>query len=169
MPGEGLAVLVEADTRGQCHIGECSVVIVAIQEALHGIVGDVDVRPPVAIEIGERHAERLALGVGDPGFPGHVGERAVAVVVIQQVSDAREIVGMAVGAAAGLVLAAEAVLVEAPLQITRHEQVEPAVIVEVEEPGAGAPSAGRDAGPRGDVAKTCRRRCCGTACCRRSR
>src|SRR4029453_15378166 len=56
---------------------------------------------------------------------------------------------MTVGAIAGLLLAAIAVLLKAPVEIAGHEQVEPAVVVVVEEAGAGAPSAGGAAGTRG--------------------
>ena len=44
-----------------------------------------------------------------------------------------------------------AVLLEGPLQIAGHEQIEAAVVVVVEEPGAGAPSAGPDPRAGGDV------------------
>ena len=70
---------------------------------------------------------------------------------IEDVGHALEVVGVAVGAVARLLLAAVAVVLEAPLHVARDEQIELAVVVVVEEPGARAPAAGRHAGPRGDV------------------
>ena len=53
---------------------------------------------------------------------------------------------MTIGAVAGLLLAAVAIRSEAPFDVARDEQIEPAVVVVVEEAGAGAPAACRDAG-----------------------
>ena len=86
-----------------------------------------------------------------PAFDGHVGERAVAVVAIEDVGDPVEVVGMTVGAVAGLLLPAIAVVLERPVEIAGDEQIEPAVVVVIEEAGARAPSAGGDAGLPGDV------------------
>src|SRR5205085_6537704 len=62
-------------------------------------------------------------------------------------SDTREIVGVAVSAAPGPDHSAKAMVRETPFQIPGDEQIEPAVIVVVEEPGAGAPARGSDARP----------------------
>src|SRR5437879_12975994 len=61
---------------------------------------------------------------------------------------------MAVGAAAGLMLAAEPVLIETPVQVARHKQVQPAVVVVVEEARARAPAPGCQAGPRSDIGES---------------
>src|SRR6266536_4414601 len=61
---------------------------------------------------------------------------------------------MAVSAAAGLMLAAEPVLIETPVEIARHKQVQPAVVVVIEEARARAPAPGCHAGPRGGIGES---------------
>ena len=143
-PGEGLAVFVEPHAREQADLREGAVPIVVVQKALHRVIGHIDVDEAVAVVVAERHAEALAWRRRDAGLRRDVGERAVAVVAVQEVRRGIEIVRVTVGAVAWLVLAAMAVLLEAPLQIAGHEQIEAAVVVVVEEPGAGAPSVSRD-------------------------
>ena len=58
---------------------------------------------------------------------------------------------MTVGAVTGLLLPAIPVGPEAPIHVASDEEVEPAVVVVVEEPGARAPSAGRHTGAFRDV------------------
>ena len=60
---------------------------------------------------------------------------------------------MAVGPVSRLLFAAVAIALERPLDVTRHEQIEIAVVVGIEETGAGAPASGGDAGAGGDVAE----------------
>ena len=51
-----------------------------------GIVGDIDIRPTVVVEIADQHAETVsALLLQDARSFGNVGERAIAVVVKQNV------------------------------------------------------------------------------------
>jgi hypothetical protein len=87
------------------------------------------------------------------GLAGDIGERAVAVIAIQNVGDAGVIIGMTVSPAARFTLAAEAVIGETPLQVARDKNIEPAIIVEIEEAGAGTPPVGSDARSRRYVGK----------------
>src|SRR5207247_2877032 len=82
-----------------------------------------------------------------------VGEGTVRVVVVQDVRGPLVVVGMAIGAVAGLLVPALPVVLERPVHISGDEEVELAVVVEVEEAGARAPAAGPHSGARGDVAK----------------
>ena len=66
--------------------------------------------------------------------------------MIEDVRDALEIVGVAVGPQAGFLFSTIAVVPEAPIHITGHEEVEVAVIVVIEEPGARTPSASDNSG-----------------------
>jgi hypothetical protein len=45
------------------------------------------------------------------------------------------------------------VALERPAQVAADEEIEPPIVVEIEEPGAGAPAVRRHAGARGDVAE----------------
>src|SRR5262249_47592383 len=59
-----------------------------VEDEVHrGVVRDVDVRPSVAVEIRDDHAEPLAERAGDPGGLRHVRERAVAVVAVEEARD----------------------------------------------------------------------------------
>src|ERR1035441_231657 len=60
-------------------VGKCSIVVVAI-EAVFAIVGHVQIGPAVIVVIAYCAAVSPA-GVGGTGFGGHLGERAVVVVV----------------------------------------------------------------------------------------
>ena len=144
---EGLAVLVEADACDQADLREGSVALVVEQKALNRIVGDVDVGEAVVVVVGERDAQPLARRLRDGRRGRHIGERPIAVVVEQQVGHALEVVRMAVRPVARLFPAAVTVVLKRPLHVARDEQIEAAVVVVVEEAGAGAPAAARDAGP----------------------
>ncbi len=106
---------------------------------------------PSTVIVGERYAQSFALGVGDASLRGNVGKCSVAVVVIEDVGGASKIVGVTVGAQAGFLFSAIAVVPEAPIYITGHEEVEAAVVVVIEEPGARAPSAGGNSSAIRDV------------------
>ncbi len=65
---------------------ESAVVLVAVEQAGGLVAGDIDIGPAVVIEIGDDHAEAIAAaGREDTGLFGHVGKRAVAIVVIERV------------------------------------------------------------------------------------
>src|SRR5207247_9403191 len=82
-----------------------------------------------------------------------VGEGTVRVVVVQDVRGPLVVVGMAIGAVAGLLVPALPVVLERPVHVSGDEEVELAVVVEVAEAGPRAPSPGPHPGPRGDVAQ----------------
>src|SRR5205823_14158160 len=43
------------------------------------------VGPPIAVQVGDRHAESVTHVLQDPGLPGHVGKGAVTVVAVQPI------------------------------------------------------------------------------------
>src|SRR6266851_5470037 len=87
--GLRLAVGAESAARFDGDVGESAVFFVLIERAGRGIVGDVNVRPAVVVEIGGEHAEAEgAVGLQDAGFFADVGEGAVAVVVVENVFSA---------------------------------------------------------------------------------
>ncbi len=140
--GEGLAILVVSGARLQRDLLESSIPLVAIEEGHYGVVRDVDVGPPVAVVVRESYAQPLAVRVGDARILRDVGECAVTIIPEKDVGDAFEVVGMAVSLVTGFPLAAVNVLLEGPIQIAAHEQVELAVVVVVEEARARAPTGG---------------------------
>src|SRR2546430_7562192 len=84
--------------------------------------------------------------VSNASLRGNVGKCSVPIIVIEDVRDALEIVGVAVGPQAGFLFSTIAVVPEAPIHITGQEEVEVAVIVVIEEPGARTPSASDNSG-----------------------
>ena len=65
--------------------------LVLIERTGGGVVGDVDVRPAVVVEVGGENAEAVgAVGAEDSGGFGDVGEGAVAVVVEENIFSADE-------------------------------------------------------------------------------
>jgi len=89
--GLGLTVGAERTTSFDGDVRECAVLFVLIERARGGVVSDVNVRPAIVVEIGGEDTEtERAIGFEDAGFFADVGERAVAVIVIENVFSAVE-------------------------------------------------------------------------------
>jgi hypothetical protein len=79
-----LPVLAQRHAGFQALLGEGAVAIVVEEQAGRGVARHVNIGPAVAIEIGRHRGQAIArLHGGDAGFLAHVGERAVAVVVVE--------------------------------------------------------------------------------------
>ena len=107
------------------------------EELEHGVVGDGDVDLAVVVEVGDGEAEAFARGVHADLF-GDLGKGTVAVVVVDEGGNGGEDIGVAVGAVAFAVLATPDVF-PVPLDVAEDDQVEPAVVVEVDPGGGGGP------------------------------
>ena len=83
IPAFGLAVRIHGGARQQAHVPEPAVTLVDPQLIGLAIVGDEDVDPAVAVEVRRRDAERGTEIAGHAGRGRHIGERPVAVVVIE--------------------------------------------------------------------------------------
>src|SRR2546426_7361259 len=80
-------------------IGERSIPVVDIQDIVgRDVVGDIDVGPPVAVDVADHNAEPISELAENPCFAGNVGKRAVAVVAVQLVVTARVLAADAGGA-----------------------------------------------------------------------
>ena len=143
--GERFALLGEADAGHQSDLLEGAVAVVAEEERLNRIVGHVHVDESVSVVVRKRDAQPLARGRRDGRLRRHVGERAVAVVAIQDIRNRIEVVRVAVRPVAGLLLPAITVLLEAPVEVAGDEQVELPVVVVIEEARACAPATALDA------------------------
>ena len=86
----GAAVFAEARAGFVGRVAKRAVAVVEIQKIPLRVVGDENVRPSVAIQVRQHHAQAFAVGVRQAGFFSDVGERAVAVIVIQLRGRARE-------------------------------------------------------------------------------
>ena len=113
--------------------------LVSEEEICRLIVGDEQVEPSVAIEVGGDDTQAPTVRVDNPRLGRHVGEPA-AVVAEQVVRQRRRILRGAVGVGTVLV-AAEIRLLEIPKQVMADVEVKVAVAVEVGECGRGGPVA----------------------------
>ena len=95
-PGHAPAPGVVAPRRRSRDVLERAVAPVEEEEIRVVVVGDVEVDPAVAVEVGGDHAEAVAVGPADPGRVGHVGEGPVAVVAVEDVPGRADRLGRAV-------------------------------------------------------------------------
>src|SRR5579863_5670886 len=84
-------VFVEGRSRSDGDIGECSVMVVAVENAGGAVACDVDVGPAVFIKIKGRNAQRImSVCAFDVRLRGYVFECAIAFVVVENVLFARQ-------------------------------------------------------------------------------
>ena len=96
-PRESFAVLVIADAGEQPDFAERAVAVVAVEEALHRVVGNKNVGEAISVVVSERNAETLAMRIGYSGLLRNVGKGAVPVVVIQNIRQPVVIIRVAIG------------------------------------------------------------------------
>src|ERR1700758_3499300 len=78
-PGSAVGPVSQCDSGLLANIRKSAIVVIAI-EAVFAEVGDEDVRPAIIVKVADRHTESPAV-VGHACLGGHIGERAVVVVV----------------------------------------------------------------------------------------
>src|SRR5262249_59381253 len=120
---------------GDADLAEGAVVLVVVERADAELVADEQVRPAIVVVIGPGSGQTPG-AVMDAGGGADLGERAVAVVVVQAVGYA--VVGFPVGQRRGVLVVAHA----------HHVHVEEAVAVIVGDHRHARPHARRDAGGR---------------------
>ena len=120
---------------------EGAVVLVVKQKIFGFIVRDVNVGLAVAVKIRRSHAHGAALISADAGFVRHVGEGAVAVVVIETIGIAGivERPRIVIGCIEGAILGIE-------LHVTTDEQIDAAVAVVIQPSRTDRPSIDVDSG-----------------------
>ncbi len=88
-----LAVAAQRQPRRESGLRERPVPVVPEEQIWHGVVRDEDIRPAVAIEVGEDYAETVEARVHDSRRTRDVREGAVAVVAVEHVRLAIEPLG----------------------------------------------------------------------------
>src|SRR5262245_51672955 len=144
----GNAVFIASNALEHADFFELEVAAIDVQEIVHRVVGDVDVGPAVAVEIGDDDAQPLArvfasLGAHLPqvGLLAHVGESAVAVIAVDDVRQAFELTRRTnVALDVGLVAAALRVVVERPIDVMTYVEIGKAIAVEIGPGGARGPA-----------------------------
>ena len=138
----GGAVLREGDPGEDAGVLEPAAAEVPVEVVGLGVVRDREVVEPVAVEVEDGDPEALAAGIEEAGFGGDVGEALRAVVPVED--GARAVIRLRRAVAlVHPVEGAEDVLLDGPLHVVEHEQVEVPVAVGVE-PGGDARKAGGD-------------------------
>ncbi len=87
-PHAGLRLSIRAQSAScfDCDVLKFPVLLVLVERAGGGIVGDINIGPAIVVEICSQHSEAVgAAGAENSRRVGNVGERAIAVVVIQNV------------------------------------------------------------------------------------
>ena len=129
------AVLAVGHARQQGPVRKRAVAVVPVEEIRRQVVGDEDVRPPVAVVIAPHDPEALAARVRDARLRGNVRKSPVAVVPVEQVGRTLIDIGPAIGLDA--VPDASPVGFEVEFDVHAHVQVQPPVPVVVQERRAG--------------------------------
>ena len=144
MPAWGFAFRRERGAGFNRDVFEGAVLLILIERGGGGIVGDVDVGPAVVIEIGRGDTQTIgAWRFPDAGFLADVGERAVAIVVVQDVLAAAQ-AGRSAGDQQALVGAGAGFGRRGGLQIeidiVGDEEIEMAVAIVIHKSAAGVPA-----------------------------
>src|SRR5450755_1413083 len=139
------SVIAESDTAHDAFFAESAVVIVHEEQAGSGITSDEDVRPTIFIEVRRNHGHAIAFaGGGNARLLGHVRERAIPVVVVEDVLASRQSAGATVHRdalpVAGGVLAGHRSVLQIEADVVRDEQIEMAVSIIVQECAPGTPT-----------------------------
>jgi hypothetical protein len=113
-------------------------ITVAIEIFRRVVIGDVKIYMTATIVVGYSDTKSFG-GFGQPRFFRGIGEVATSVVVVNERCDGFPVVGSAID-----VLGAAVQVEEAPLQIAENNEIQQAVIVEVDLGGAGRSSAAAD-------------------------
>ena len=144
----GLAILSVGRVRIAANLFKGSIMLVVKEKVLRAVVGDINVVPPIVIEIRSRHTHRSAHISANARLVGYVRERAVAVVVEELVGLAlviqrSRIIGRRIKCAIGWI----------ELDVTAHEQIDATVLVVIQPGRTDRPAVHIDAGLLGHVGK----------------
>src|SRR6266705_5087568 len=115
-----------------------------VEELRHRVVRYKYIDAPVPVIIGKSYAQTLARFSQANPFR-NLSKVTVAFVVIHQRGNGLENIRMAIFSITLLVLTAPDV-VEVPLQVSKNDQIQPAVIVQVHPGCAGGPAVSSDPG-----------------------
>src|SRR5437868_10988668 len=106
-----------------------------------GVISHRDVRPPVVVEIRQHHSHALSLWLADSGSIARVGEGPIVIVVIQLDALAFVVPRVTVGAISRAPFAAPEIILRTPVDVVGDNEIQPAVLIVIEPPGASGPAA----------------------------
>src|SRR6185437_16663784 len=141
----GLIAAVTAcrDTRLKTAFGECSVAVVPEKIAHFDVIGDVNVRTAVIIEIRHENAQTVARrGFPNPAVLCYIRESAIAIVAKKEVLGVRQPLWAAVHGNPLIdarTAARKRRFLRVEVDIVADKQVQPAIAIVIEKSAAGAP------------------------------
>ena len=145
------AIVIERRTRQQRAVAEGPVLLIDPQLVRLAIVGDIDVHPPVPVDIRGHDPERRTKVAGHPCLGRNVDERPVPTVAIQPVRNRREGCRSAVVPFPAACEALGLPCVDAVVEVVADIQVKPAIAVDVDERRRHAPPGVSRARRPGDI------------------
>ena len=127
-----LAIVSQRDPRLQSALGEGAIAVVVKQKLLHAVIGHEDIGKPIAIVVGEGHAERFPLPGRYAGAQTDILESSVTAIMVQNAGGSGKFRGRAIDSGR---CAAELVVAQVPFQVPRDKQVQLAIVIVVHEAG----------------------------------
>src|SRR5215469_8452348 len=146
------SIAIQGATEGQGFVFESAVMLIDPELVGTQIVGDEDIGPAIAVEVGAYHSQGAIELTADSGTYRYVLEGAVAAVAKEAVCKWFERQWPAVVQRAARSKTLFQVR-ETEVDIVADEEIQPAVAVKINEGGAGAPTGSVGAALRGDIGK----------------
>ena len=125
-----MAFRIQCHARGQRHFLERPITLIVIQEFAHRIVGHEKVDVAIAIVVSNTDAQPLTRRCQSQ-LLRNLCKVTAAVIVIDKGRNGAKRVWMAVSAKPGLVFATPDI-VEIPIQVAQYNEIEQAVVIEVD-------------------------------------
>ena len=152
--GDRHAGVRQRDSRLERHFLKGAVAAVVKEKVRLVVVGHEDVHEAVVVVVRKGDAHAAPLILADSGFLRDILERPVAPVAVERIAEAFEVHRVAIDAEVTGRVAAETVIVNRPVGVVHHEEVEQAVIVVIEPASRHRPLAALDPGLFRDVLET---------------
>src|ERR1700730_1356444 len=131
-------IAVDGDSSEERFVLECAVFLVDPELVRVSVVGDVNIHPPVTVEVGSDHTQSVTELVRDACGGGDVLESSVAFIMKQPVPRRAERARSAI-VLHGRLCVAGWTPGKGKVGVVNHHQVEPSVSVVIKEGGARAP------------------------------
>ena len=135
--GIGTSITIDCHLCGEPRLFEISFPFIVIEELKHGIIGDRQVYFPVTVEVGDGNTKSLTR-LAQAYLLAYFGKGAIPIIVVDQRADDGEDIRVAVGPITFAMFAAPDIF-PVPHNVAQHDQVELAVVVQINPCGRGRP------------------------------
>src|SRR5258708_15406173 len=134
-----LSVAVDRSAGQQPFIAERAVFLIYPKLVRIAIVGDIDVHPPVAVEVGRYYSQSVAKFFRDACTNGHIFKRSVTLVMKEPIARGSKHARCAIvpGAGTGVTVGTVGRI---KVSVVHQHQIQPTIPVVINESSAGAPA-----------------------------